>query len=66
MIMQYGIRTDIDRKEIGQQLRAIDNPLASMFIAFTGMGVRCILFYFSPAWPGDYQYRLPVAGESLD
>jgi hypothetical protein len=40
MVMQNGIRTDIYSKNINKLLHAIDDPLASMFIAFAGIGVH--------------------------
>jgi hypothetical protein len=40
MVMENGIRTDINGKNINKLLHAIDNPLASMFIAFAGMSAH--------------------------
>jgi hypothetical protein len=42
MVMEYRIGTDIDSKDICQPLHAIDDPLASMSIAFTGKRVASI------------------------
>jgi hypothetical protein len=39
-IRQHGKSAVVDSEDIGQLFHAIDNPLATMFIAFTGMRIR--------------------------
>jgi hypothetical protein len=40
MVVQHGKSADVDGEDFGQLFHAIDNPLATMFIAFTGIRIH--------------------------